>query len=568
MSVSRHGLTATVHALTDVSLSVISGTITLDDGWSPYIQVTLECWTPSETDLDLLDPRNQLFATLTATKEVTPWNSGSLTDQTRTFELLLRSRTINHKAGTMSVTLESKEALLQDFALVASDPDRVYGLSVKTAVEFAIAKVGATLEAGATDGTLEVSPPVSPTVTNLIPTPTFRSGLGNWIRGGGGSSTLSRQTGLSPSPVPGVTTFARVTWTTAGSASGIYSRGEINTPYINVTAGLQYTIGVWVRVNVANSMRLSVQWNGGAPVTYGATKALAANVWTRITETVTAPPGATRAGIFCYDTGGGFAIGYTFDSLGWVMVEGSTVPEFFDGATADTSFDEYAWTGTADLSTSTRTNLPNNEAMIWKPGTTAWDYLEPLLQVTGLRLYCDDAGAWRLERSGTLREGQINVSTEINLTDAQDTISRSEEWFDSVVIAYTGEVVDGIETTVYDIAGAPGTKTLSIEYARPYPGSGGAQALLDRAEGRGRVLRLESIADLTASPGMSISATLPDAPIQTGTISSVSLTLPAGTMSIGSRGLADTPAAAWLLAPVGLAWEDVAVGIDWTEYTP
>jgi len=263
------------------------------------------------------------------------------------------------------------------------------------------------------------------------------------------------------------------------------------------------------------------------------------------------------------------ASGTTLDVAELLIVQSDVDLEYFDGSTTDTDFIDYAWTGTTNNSASPRTYVPNSDAMIWQPGVTAWDWLEPLLQVTGLRLYCDEDRKWWLETAGTPRDGVITISAERNATQASDKISRtSDSWFDAVVIGYTRNVDEnGKAFTVYD-ATDPGTLALKLEYDRPYPGAGAAASILARAQGRGRVLRLESISNYDATPGMALTATLPDSPIQTGVISSAEWSFPDDRMTIGSRGLTDTPESSWLFATEGHAWEDETVGTDWTEYTP
>lgn len=215
----------------------------------------------------------------------------------------------------------------------------------------------------------------------------------------------------------------------------------------------------------------------------------------------------------------------------------------------------------------------NLQALVWEPGVTAWMFLAPLIQTAALRLFCDELGRWWLvEANNYSINGQINVSAEHNLTRGEDLISRYGDWYDSVVVKYSWDDADGVSLFAYDYAGAPGTKTFVTEWERPYPGSGAAQALLERKVGRGRTLSLEALSDYATTPGMSIVATLPDTPIQTGVVSRVSWLVDAendsDTMSVDSRGLIDTPVHAWVLAEEGLTWSDIPPGIDWSEYTP
>lgn len=542
--ISKHEATAVVDVGSGITLDVIDARVTLDDGWTPYIQVELTCWTPDEDDLELLDPRDQLRVTLTLTKEVEAWNPGQLVDQERTFDLLLRGRTVDHTTGTMTVVLESDEALLQDLALVATEDERVFGLSVKTAVEYALDKVGAVLAAGAADASIDPDPNLPATVTNLITNPSGETNTTGWSsRATTGSFARSSAHSLF-----GTYSVSFKLTSTVGSAWA--------NDYISLPAGTKVTFSYYIRSTIARTVRATLIYVDASNATVGFTDGddvgISTTDWTRVTVTGTITgTGAVKVRPVVYIVSGTTTETYYVD--GAMLTEGDTVEDYFDGASADTDFIDYAWTGTANGSTSTKAAKPNSSMMIWEPGTTAWDYLEPLLQAAALRLYCDETRSWILEPSGTTRDGQINVATGLNVTEASDQISRAEEWYDSVVIAYTRALdAEGNQVTVYDTAGAPGTKTLVLTFARPYPGPGAAQAFLDRAQGRGRVLKLESISDYTATPGMTLSATLPDSPIQTGTISRVVWMLPDDRMTIGSRGLTDTPDNAWLFA-VG-AW--------------
>lgn len=206
------------------------------------------------------------------------------------------------------------------------------------------------------------------------------------------------------------------------------------------------------------------------------------------------------------------------------------------------------------------------EAMVWEPGVTGWDYVSPLVQKANLRLYCDSDRVWRLVSALSTEPGLVSLSAENNVTLANDTITLEEKWFDAVVVSYKWDDASGLSQVAYDIAGSETPKkvaTYTIE--RPYPGPGAAQALLQRASGRGRVLDVSATSDYSAIPGKAVSISLPNTPAQTGFISSVEWSFPDDEMTVKSRGLIDTPLTAWIFDPSGVAWEDVPTGTDWTE---
>jgi hypothetical protein len=489
--------------------------------------------------------------------------------QTRTFDLLLHERTIEHEPAELTLRLVSDEAQLIDGGNDTAAPTRIYGLSVKAAVDLTLAAHGLNLQPAAADATLVANPPTLPVISNIVTNPTFRASIGNWISGTG-SANISRVSGLSPTPLPGVTTFSRTTWISSGGG-GIYSRADTATPYILVSAGKTYVISAWVRSSVKVTVGLNVQWFGASPNFNGPGIALQANEWTFVSQRLQAPTGATRAGIYSYNLVSGWVAGNTFDTLGWSMTLDAAYP-FFDGDTIDTPFDTYAWAGTAGASLSTRTNSPNSDVFIQTPGTLDWDYIAPLVQAGGLRLFCDEARKWRLiDSSAYSVPGQINVAAGTNATSGRDTISRQQEaWYDAVVIEYRWTDSEGLPQVGYDSASNGGTKLLKRIVERAYPGPGAAAAILAQYSGRGRTLDLAALTDLTATPGMSLVMTLPGTPAQTGVVSSVTWRWAASgdsdTMQIGSRGLLEISDTAWILQPEGHSWADVPVGQSWPEY--
>lgn len=202
----------------------------------------------------------------------------------------------------------------------------------------------------------------------------------------------------------------------------------------------------------------------------------------------------------------------------------------------------------------------------WQPGQTAWDYLRPIVDKAGLRLWCDEHRNWHLANPADGSTGGLTISAD-RATKAEDTITRDEGWSDAVVIKYQWRDAAGSDQTAYDTATLPGySKVRAITLDRPYPGAGAAQAILSRATGRGRVQALEAVSDYGATPGMAFTATLPDTPIQTGLLSAVTWRVPDDEMRISTRDLIETPDTAWVFTPVGVAWNEIAVGIDWTEY--
>lgn len=211
------------------------------------------------------------------------------------------------------------------------------------------------------------------------------------------------------------------------------------------------------------------------------------------------------------------------------------------------------------------------KASDWLPGVTVWDHTQPVVQQAGLRLWCDERRVWRLETAGKVVAGQLQLKPTTpessgTLTRLEDSITRDGGWYDAVVISY--EWIDALGATqrAYDVAAeANYTKALVLEYKTAYPGPGAARRVLDRRLGRGRVLDIGAVSDYRATPGMATTVTPPDAPAQTGFISSVEWTFGDKEMHVGTRGLVDTPPAAWDYLAAGQRWIDSPAGASWTS---
>lgn len=202
----------------------------------------------------------------------------------------------------------------------------------------------------------------------------------------------------------------------------------------------------------------------------------------------------------------------------------------------------------------------------WQPGQSAWDYLRPLVDAAGLRLWCDDQRNFYLTDPANGTSGGVSISAKY-ATGATDALDREQGWHDAVVITYRWRDAAGNDQTAYDAAATAGySKVLALTYDRPWPGNGAAGAVLDRVMGRGRAQSLGAVSDYGATPGMALTVTLPSTPIQTGLVASVTWQVPDDEMRLTARDLITTPITAWVYTPAGTAWNEIPVGTDWTEY--
>ncbi|MFD4990770.1 hypothetical protein ACFWH7_19585 [Cellulosimicrobium cellulans] len=206
------------------------------------------------------------------------------------------------------------------------------------------------------------------------------------------------------------------------------------------------------------------------------------------------------------------------------------------------------------------------DAAPWMPGQTAWDYIVPLVQSAGLRLYCDEHRTWHLVQPLAPTAGGLALSG-ATMTVLEDQLSRDDGWYDAVVITYRWRDTSDVERVRYDVATTENyTKTLALEYDRPYPGPGAAASILARARGRGRIEAATTVSDYSAQPGQAVSVTATGIPIQTGITTRVTWDLTTDEMQVRTRDLIDTPPNAWVLAPAGLRWTDVPAGTSWNDF--
>lgn len=207
------------------------------------------------------------------------------------------------------------------------------------------------------------------------------------------------------------------------------------------------------------------------------------------------------------------------------------------------------------------------DATLWQPGTTAWEYLDALLEPASLRLWCDERRRWRLTaRQGTV-EGALAL-TPSNMTKHRDRMTADPDvWADAVLVRYRWTDAFDLNAEQIDYAGAqPSTSPLLVERTSVYPGPGAAAGILNRMQGRGRVLDVDADSNYTASPGQAVTVTPPDTVALTGYASAITWRRPENEMTVATRGLVDTPDTAIIFGPPGYRIIDVPAGIAPSEF--
>lgn len=176
--------------------------------------------------------------------------------------------------------------------------------------------------------------------TNLCINPSFEVDTSGWSVGSAGTGILQTSVGYAGS------NFYRMTHDATTSNS------YINGPTHPIASGDSRTASLYVRPNVTIALSLSIKVvdisNAVLLETAGASVSCPANIWTRITHTVTAPTGAANA--VTYLASGTADLILDVDAL--LLEKSSTVGIYFDGTTTATTSTNYAWTGTSGSSAS------------------------------------------------------------------------------------------------------------------------------------------------------------------------------------------------------------------------
>lgn len=576
--ISVHNWTLTLQGPAGGELQLEDGTATLDQGWSPYGVIRVTVKTPASIAMqDALDPRTSPVPRITVTAAVEPLR-GSVAASARTFDLQVREREIDRKAGTTDLMLSTDEGSLLDLLWMGTEANAesvTHKGSLRAIVNNILAKVGAALEPGGPDASF------FPLIrsTNEITNPCAGASLASW--GSSGLTSLVRQG-------PGLTWVQNASGTAFrlnGGNSSVDSYAQYSVPASDVVrmrgkwlrySGLFHQDNAQTGTAGADARRLVAftrtpdgvytKWQAPQPPN------LAATTFKSHVD-VLVPDNGTEILLRLYHGHVGLGSLYFSDlRLSEATIDEEQDVDFFDGDTTDTAEYTYAWSSTADLSTSTRTPVLDRpvELLAWEVGESAWDFLEPLLTVNGMRLFADEQRKWRLVDESYFVDGLVTVAAGVNATEGSERISRNDDsltgWADAIAVEYSWRDAAGVDRVVYDVASEPGyTRGRLVKYARPYPGPGAAQYLLRRSLGQGRVMDVQAVSAFHASPNMSATVSMPDAETQTGYVSRVEWDMGTDRMQVGTTGLTDTPVSAWALIPFGEAWEDSPPGGTWAN---
>lgn len=529
---------ARVDAAGTVPLKIEDGLVTLDRGWSPHVTAQVTASLDSTTLSHETDPRTALRLNLVTAAMAAGATVPPATDTTRTFNLGVRERRVDYKAKTVSLSLASDEAMLMDYANVSTAVDntpRASAASLRAVTNWALGKIGASLSTVRTDD--KDLTPYWP-LTNLVPNPNCATSITGYFVASG--ATIAWNSGAGAISGNGFlratmsSTFASVQWHASSASTDSYA----------VSPGEVYSMSCYVKNSAAaGQARITVRFYDSSGQPTGPSRPAAyTNLTTsfaRISHSATVPAGAARMRVTT--DFGSMTSGQLADADCFMLVQDTELSAYFDGATTGSATYIYAWADDTNASASTRTPVIDRprELFSWTPGQTLWDFLDPLLDASGLRLYCDEARVWVLTNPDN-SDGLITVVEKgVNMIDAADTISRNDDtWADSVVLLYRWtDRATGLQKEQYATAGTAGGRTYTRTYEdTPYPGPGAAAFVLARLSKRGRrseVVRSTSI--VAAAYNWRAWLYLTDEPYTnplTADVTAVTFDLGRGTMSL------------------------------------
>jgi hypothetical protein len=546
--------TATLRATGGQSypLSIIDGSVRLSEASAPYVSASLTIARPSASTLAALDPTAGARITLTLT---------SSPGATRTLDLKLSARLLDTRAARVGINLVSDEQALQEYRLTSATPDVSFWGYQGSARSIAFNVLNRVLGPGFLNSLEAADRPVTTfsALRNLIPVGSFEVNSGTW---------------LATNVVPARSTA----WAQVGTSSYEMTPNNMgsNNSFAALDPGLQpgatYTMSAYFRATAAqtgalhsNARRIAVYVQAGTlPIRLLARSAAATNAAgvTRLTMTFTIPDNVTYSEVRLVNgasLGGGVVY---YDAV--MLTEGNgmetnniTALAYFDGDTVNTSTYLYTWDDAAGLSSSARTPVVERtpDFLTWTPGQSAWEFLTPILQSVGQRLFCDEGRVWRLVDDNYSAPGQIRVASGSNLYEHTDLMSRTATqtdglplFCDAVVVRFTWIDQRGIERTRVDIAGATNpTKPYFVERAdTAWPGPGTAAYILRRLQARRQQQTATASMDFTARPGQTAVISAAAGTVLSGYLDTVEWNLTADDMTITTKGLVITPTGAWI----------------------
>lgn len=501
------------------ALKVTALTITQDEATSPMVTATATVTVPTPAQYAMLKPGAgyylQVNATETRFANVANAFILKITDRSRTPSGLVELQAASAEVELQAYTPSQKDSVYQQYqsnvtSIITTVLNKVYGTG------YAYWTYGPSQAFGEDIGTPTYR--TYSAVTNLIANPSFEYGTTGWTATRGTIRTQAWTGGLGPNM--GTTTL-RVEG--SGSNNDTFASTPVtlqpNTTYTLsgylLNGATQTGANAWARrmtvvVNVNGSAFVLAQTNQGSN---------AANAITFVATTFTTPAmmDSTGATVRVYNgTTSGSSNPVLWDGLSLTEgngrdTDGVTRIPFFDGDTTDgTNGYNYDWQGDAGNSASTRTPIIDRdpESLVWSPGQSAWDFLQPILQATGVRLYT--TGYETQYSPGTVKPkvflttnefgfivGGRRAHQDYNIFDVSQVDSWSAEfsdgtpmYADQVILHYTWIDSLGQQQEKYDVYPATGKKPYVKELPdTPFAGVGRAQGIWKRINARSGIVQ-------------------------------------------------------------------------------
>jgi len=537
-SVSKNG--ATLQVVTQgpviVNFDILRGRIKVDQGNSPYVEGEVVVSAPDALTLSLLDPRKLPQCIVYPTED--GWLNGA-------FVLSLRSRRI--ESGEVVLSVASFESLLLDYAPLADDyTPLTLASSLRAIVNYVlgVAKPSLVVLPWALSASPAHDADMTP-VWSVINLPGNSGFEGNTTAGYVAAVNVS---GLTITTAVGFvkhgTRALRYTATAAGNSR--LDIGASNQAF-RATPGRTYTVAIEHRSSIARSAILGVRFVNGDGDTIGSATAdftSSASQLDRQRLTATAPAGTEYIWPYILTIGNSAGQFHYLDDV--MIVEGEFLPDFFDGSTTDTATYDYAWAGATNASQSIRTALVDGvapDALVWRAGVSALDFLLPLVQAAGLRLV-NQGTSWTLRDENYTASGSSVIGYGVNMVDGVEVIDRDAgAWADAQVTKYSWTDRDGIQREAVDAyAIDPDYNLLTVEErSTPYPGPGYSEYAVRRAQQRGREVTVTAVTDWSTTAEQPITVTLDGGAELEGVIQSVEFDLETDEMHITVRPDEETP---------------------------
>ncbi|MBT1676002.1 hypothetical protein [Curtobacterium aurantiacum] len=532
--------------------------VTMDEGNSPWLTAEATVRRPSDAVMALLEPdrRSPVVLTLAAPASLT-------------LRFTVQGREFAPESDTVALTLVSDEYPLLTYA--PSTPVDLRAKSYQASARAIAAKVVSTALGRATAvelaaGTADQSFTTYAAAQNLIPNPDVTT-LNTYA----GSSTPAAQFSFDLTPYDGVN-YAAAT----GLSQVTVIQVGLNQGTVSASPGTTYTASVLMRAtsgsNVTGTLILQFTNEAGTVVSQstkglGLLKVLVNQQTDRVSITGTCPEGATSVRLVAR----GSSSSRTSIAVGkWMITEGdgletdgtSLMTWFAGDSVPGTTGYVYGWDGAANNSSSTRTPVVDREpeSLLWKQTDVADDFLRPILESIGMRLFQNEAGTFVLADNGYKVPGQVVMQHGSTLYGGQESSSvldDGEDGFplnaDAVIVTYAWTDALGRARTATDFAKAGATYSRPYVLEKtdtPYPGPGQAKFLLARLLARKRQIDTVGRPDWSARPGMSAVVSLPHRPTATGYVQALVFDLSAATMTVTTKGLVTTPPGSIGNAPI------------------